>query len=188
MRYWRSSWEIYIWIGRQQEERMMPGLTWASETPVTHSSAKKKGHTSQYCHSLWAYEGQFHSNQPSSHSWWVVTGSVRSQAHLSSACIYCAADSDSVLNCLHGCILQPPRKAMFPLLGWQPVPSANYFGVIKTEICRSVPSILWCRFCSLWAWWCAWTSFIFLFRFFSLDLMIPKTSCPISLWPSLCLF
>lgn len=80
-------------------------------------------------------------------------------------------------------ILQPPRKAMFPL----PVPSANHFWVIKTEICRSVPSILWCRFCSLWAWCCAWTFFYFsLHIFFSWP--HDTQEFMYYLWPSLCLF
>lgn len=33
----RDSREFYILIGRQQEERVTPGLAWPSETPKDHS-------------------------------------------------------------------------------------------------------------------------------------------------------
>jgi hypothetical protein len=48
---WRSSWEFYIWICRQQEQQRDTGLVWAFETskptlPVTHFL--QQGHASNF--------------------------------------------------------------------------------------------------------------------------------------------
>lgn len=106
-----------------------------------------------------------------------TAGSVRSQAHLSSACVNRAAGSDPLLKWLHPYSTATEKghgssswlaacALCQPLLGYKdrdlPFCAIN-----------SLMQVL----SSLWAWWCAWTFFIFLFRFFfSLDLMIPKNS------------
>ena len=39
--WWRRSWELYIWIGRQQEDRVMLGLAWAFQTSKKLTSSDK---------------------------------------------------------------------------------------------------------------------------------------------------
>lgn len=70
---WRDG-EFYIWIYRQQEERVTLGLAWASETSKSSSSDTvppvrphllQKVHSPnpfKECHTLWACGGHLHSN------------------------------------------------------------------------------------------------------------------------------
>lgn len=67
--YWKSSWESYIQIRRDQEERGTVGLAWASETQSLPSVTYvlQQGHTcskegtAPNSGLLWACWGHFHS-------------------------------------------------------------------------------------------------------------------------------